>query len=122
MKVFLKTSIKYIAVLSFMLGMLNVGIAQNKQDPSKRLLEAEQELYELIQVDKGSLTKAELKVWKKQKKHLKRIISEEKERDEFYTYRRNRNRFNNFNPYYGGYGFYSPRFYRYPRRVIVVRR
>ncbi|MDW3648581.1 MAG: hypothetical protein R8P61_16055 [Bacteroidia bacterium] len=122
MKVLLKSSIKYIAALTLMLGMAQISFAQEERQASQRLIDAEQELYELIQVDKRSLTKEEKQIWKKQKKYLQRIISEEKDKDEFYTYRRNRDRFNNYNPYYGRYGYYSPFFYRYPRRIIVVRR
>lgn len=122
MKVLLKSSIKYITVITFLIGLSNMSYAQ-RGEASQRLIDAEQELYELIQIDKKSLTKSEVKVWKKQKRHLERIINEEKGRDEFYINNRYRNRYGSsyYNPY-GGYGYYANRFYRYPRRVIVVRR
>lgn len=124
MKVLLKSSIKYITVITFLIGLTNMSFGQSQRgDASQRLIDAEQELYELIQIDKKSLSKSEVKVWKKQKRHLERIINEEKGRDDFYTYNRYRNRYGSsyYSPY-GGYGYYSNRYYRYPRRVIVVRR
>jgi len=122
MKVLLKSSIKYITVITFLIGLSNMSYGQTKE-ASQRMIDAEQELYELIQVDKRSLSKSEVKVWKKQKRHLERIINEEREKDEFYTYNRYRNRYRSsyYSPY-GGYGYYSNRYYRYPRRIIVVRR
>ncbi|MEM8886988.1 MAG: hypothetical protein AAGD28_03305 [Bacteroidota bacterium] len=121
MKVLLKSTIKYVAAFTLMLGMAQMSFAQESREASQRLIDAEQELYELIQVDKRSLTKEEKQIWKKQKRHLQRIIEEEKGRDDYYNYRRNRDRFNYYGPY-GRYGFYNPFFYRYPRRIIVVRR
>jgi len=122
MKVLLKSTIKYVAAFTLMLGMAQISSAQEERQASQRLIDAEQELYELIQVDKRSLTKEEKQIWKKQKRHLQRIIEEEKGRDDYYNYRRNRDRFNYYGPYYGRFGFYNPYFYRYPRRIIVVRR
>ena len=118
----MKSLIKYIAALSL---VAMVGLAYG-QSISEKYDEAQAKLFELKQMDKSAMTKAEKKAWKKQKKYWKRVMAMEEERAEREYYAEGVRKFGvpyGYHPYYGGaYRYYGPAFYNpYRRPVIIVR-
>ena len=115
----MKSLIKYIATLS-LVAMVSLTYSQSI---SEKYDEAQARLWELKQMDKRTMTKAEKKAWKRQKKYWKRVMALEEEKAEREYYAEGVRRFG-VRPYYAGpYGYYGPGYY-YPYRnrpVVIVR-
>ena len=120
----MKSLIKYIATLSL---VAMVGLTYG-QSISERYDEAQAKLFELKQMDRSAMTKAEKKAWKRQKKYWKRVMALEEDRAEREYYAEGVRRFGvpyGYSPYYGGayrYPYYGPGLYNpYRRPVVIVR-
>ncbi len=116
---------KRIIILGLVLSSLTGGISFAQDIDFTRLQEAQEELAELEMVNKETLTKAEKKAWRKEKRQLNRAIDRELD---VITYQRLAQNPWLYGPYlnpvwgagfgYARWGWNNP--YRY-RRVVVRR-
>ena len=128
MKKSMKNIIKYIATLSL---VAMIGLAYGQQI-SETQAKAEEELFELQQIDKKSLTKVEKKALKRKIKRLKYVIRQEEERAAYDRYVERVRRWGPPAYAFGspylydrfGYPVYSSRFISpyIQRPVVIVRR
>jgi len=120
----MKSFLNYLAVFSFVLTITS-AMAQGPPINTDRYESALEEYAALKQVNKSTLTKAEKRAWKRDKKILKKVIRAEEAKIQLAQEMGRSIRYQPYPVY--GYGpgmYYGSRFgtpyYPRPRRVIVV--